>query len=184
MERDQVVATLNGEQIYLRPLILDDANSDYVAWMNDYEIVKYTESRFFVHTQKSIEEFIYNSNNTNSFIFAIIAKKEGLHIGNIKLGGIDWNHHYGNIGLIIGRKEFHRRGIATEAIQLLTDYAFQHFNLHKVLCGAYEPNIGSICAFQKAGFEIYAKTPCHYLFEGKYIDCIHLHKINRTTDIE
>ena len=168
----------NGNLVYLRPLVLEDVTEDYVAWMNNYEIVKYTESRFFVHTRKSIEEFVQNSNNTNTFTFAIIAKEENVHIGNIKLGNVNWIHRHGDIGLIIGRKEYHGRGIATEAINLLTDYAFKHLNLHKVWCGIYEPNIGSLRAFQKAQYEIYAKAPSHCFFEGKYVDCFYLHRMN------
>ena len=169
---------LNGNLAYLRPLSLEDVTDNYITWMNDYEIVKYTESRFMLHTRQSIEEFVSNANNANTHTFAIIAKDSDEHIGNIKLGCINWHHRYGDVGLIIGRKEYFGRGIATECIQLITEYAFTHLSLHKVWCGIYEPNIGSLRAFQKAGWEIYATEPEKCLFEGKYVDCHFLHKIN------
>ena len=172
------LANLQGSQVYLRPLSLQDVSDDYIAWMNDYEVVKYTESRFMQHTRQSIEDFVRGANNENTHTFAIIAKEGDTHIGNIKLGGINWHHRYADVGLIIGSKEHYGRGIATECIRLVTEYAFKHLVLHKVWCGIYEPNIGSLRAFQKAGWEIYGTEPQKCLFEGQYVDCHYLHKIN------
>ena len=171
---------LFGEHVYLRPISLEDVTGDYIAWMNDCEVVKYTESRFMPHTRESIIEFVKSANSDSTHTFAIIAKDLDRHIGNIKLGGINQNHRYGDIGLIIGRKEYYGRGIATESIRLVTDYAFDRLALHKVWCGIYAPNIGSLRAFQNAGWELYATEPEKCIFEGKYVDCHYLHKINRT----
>jgi len=171
---------LTGNQVYLRPLSLDDVTDYYITWMNDYEVTKYTEARFETHTRSSIEDFVNIANNDTTYTFAIIAKDRNIHIGNIKLSGVNKNHKYGDVGLIIGRKEYYGRGIATECIRLVTEFAFKQLGLHKVWCGIYAPNTGSIKAFQKAGWEIYAKDPQKCLFEGTYIDCIYLHKINET----
>jgi len=169
---------LDGKQIILRPLVVTDVTDEYVVWMNDYDIVKYTESRFVTHTKESIGEFIKTANNETTHTFAIRMKDTGKHIGNIKLGGINTHHRYADVGLIIGRKEYHGRGIATECIRLVTEYAFKQLRLHMVLCGIYALNIGSIRAFQKAEWVIYATVPKIRFFEGEYIDSYLLHKIN------
>lgn len=169
---------LVGKQVCLRPLTLEDVSDDYIAWMNDYEIVKYTESRFTTHTRQSINEFVKKANTATAHTFAIVAKDSNKHIGNIKLDGIDERLHDGDVGLIIGRKEYHGRGIATECIRLVTEYAFKQLGLQRVWCGIYAPNIGSIKAFNKAGWEIFATEPQSCYFEGKYVDCHKMHKIN------
>ena len=71
---------LDGKQIYLRPLTLEDVTDEYITWMNDYEIVKYTESRFINHTRDTTEEFVRNANNPTTYTFAIIAKDKNKHI--------------------------------------------------------------------------------------------------------
>jgi len=169
---------LDGKQIYLRPLTLEDVTDEYITWMNDYEIVKYTESRFINHTRDTTEEFVRNANNPTTYTFAIIAKDKNKHIGNIKLGEINRHHKYGDVGLIIGVKEYFGRGIATECIELVTAFAFKDLSLHKVWCGIYSLNTGSIKAFQKAGWDIYATEPEKCFFEDKYIDCVYMHKLN------
>lgn len=170
---------LMGEQVYLRPLCLEDATDEYINWMNDYEIVKYTDSKVMLHTKESIQEFIkIGIDSTRNYIFGIVDKKTHRHIGNIKLGSINWQHRYGDIGLIIGLSEYHGRGIATEAISLVSEFAFKQLGLHRVISGAYENNIGSIRAFEKSGFKQYGRATKAYMFEGAYMDGIMLEKLN------
>ena len=172
---------LEGKQTYLRPLTLEDVTDEYVAWMNDYEIVKYTESRFNKHTRETTKSYIEATINSTTHAFAIISKDNDKHIGNIKLGGIDRHHKYGDVGLIIGVREYFGRGIATESIKLITEFAFRDLGLHRVWCGIYSLNIGSIKAFQKAGWDVYATEPKKYFFEGEYIDGVLMHKINEAS---
>ena len=162
---------LEEDNFYLRKISLDDCNENYLSWMNDYEINKYLESRFTTHTIDSLKNFVTAMNNSeNNFLFAIVDKESDKHIGNIKLGGIHPIHKYADIGLIIGDKNYWGHGIATNAIKLVTEFAFNDLNLRKVIAGVYENNIGSIRAFKKCGFkEAYIKKNTYY-FEGKYID--------------
>ena len=166
------MAFISGEIINLRALCIDDANSDYLQWMNDYDVVKYTESRFYPCTIEALKNYIINANNSNNISFAIVDKKNQKHVGNIKIGNINWIHRYCDIGLIIGEKDYWGKGIATEAILLATRYAFEVLNLRKVYAGIYEPNIGSLKAFIKAGYNQISTHKDKYYFEGKYINSI------------
>ncbi len=167
-----------GNQVLLRPLCLEDVTDTYINWMNDYDVVKYTESRFKLHVKESLKNFVENCNSSCNYTFAIIYKETSAHIGNIKLGNINWYHRCGDIGLIIGKPEFYGRGIATEAISLACEYGFRNLGLHRITSGAYASNIGSIRAFEKNGFQQYGKPSQAYYFEGKYIDAVLLEKLN------
>ena len=112
------------------------------------------------------------NNSDNNILFAIVDKESEKHIGNIKLGNIHPVHKYADIGLIIGDKSYWGQGIATNAISLVSKYAFNNLNLRKVFAGVYENNIGSIKAFEKCGFKkAYVKKDT-YFFDGKYIDAL------------
>jgi ribosomal-protein-alanine N-acetyltransferase len=145
--------TLSGENVILKDLRVGDVTQDYVDWMNDMDVVKYTESRFALHTIDSTREFVeLLQTSPDSILFGMFSPKEGLHIGNIKIGPINWQHGLGDIGLIIGRKTFWGKGIAAEAICLVRDYALATLSLHKVTAACYASNYGSSKAFLKAGF--------------------------------
>jgi RimJ/RimL family protein N-acetyltransferase len=115
---------------------------------------------------------------TGDDLFGIFDKESDQHIGNIKLGPINWFHRYAEIGLIIGNKDFWGKGVATDSITLISLYAFNTLNLHKVTAGCYASNIGSKKAFLKAGFDVDGVRKSHCFSQGKWEDLILLGKIN------
>ena len=163
---------IKGKNILLRKLSIEDASEEYLSWLNDYETVKYTESRHVVHTMESLKDFItVHANNDNNYCFAIIDIQTGKHIGNIKIGNIHHRYKYADIGFIIGDKNYWGKGIGTEAIQLCTEFAFKQLHLHRLYAGIYDLNIGSIKALEKVGFLLEGCEKEKCLFEGKRIDC-------------
>lgn len=172
------VPILQGEQIFLRRLTEEDATQEYVDWMNDPEINQYLESRFYTQTIESTKAFIRSVTNDNNYQFGIFFNEGGKHIGNIKIGSINHFHKYADIGFLIGDKSCWGRGIATEAIKLATDFAFNTLKLHKLWGGAYSPNIGSIKAFLKNNYQQEGIKKNQYLCHGVYVDDILFGKVN------
>ena len=165
--------------IYLRELSEEDVSDDYVDWMNNPDIVKYTESRFTKHTLDSIILFVTGClESTSNILYGIFLRDSDLHIGNIKLGNIHPIYKHADIGIIIGRRECWGKGYATEAIKYVTEYGFSTLDLHKIYAGAYAHNVGSIKAFQKAGFKMAYTKKDEVIFNDEYEDCVYLEMIN------
>lgn len=172
MKRQNKKITQEGHNIYLRPMRISDANKEYAQWLNDPEVNKYLESRFTKSTTRSVREYIKQViQNHNIKFFAIVIKKTHKHIGNIKLV-IDWHHQFGDIGIMIGDKNSWGHGYGSEALQLLTRFAFKELQLHKLIAGAYENNIGSIKIFKKNGFFVEGIQKKQYVSDGKYVDSV------------
>lgn len=170
---------INGERIFLREVRLTDVNETYYQWMNDPEITQYLESRFFPQSIESISEFVKKQTEDQSVVFlAVLLKKNGLHIGNIKLGPIDWVHRFAEVGILIGDKACWGKGYGNEAIGLVVKYAFKTLNLHRLVANCYQVNQGAIKAFQKNGFEIEGVWKKHHFCNGKYTDAILLGILN------
>lgn len=164
---------IEGEKLYLREVTVEDIENGYYDWINDIDVIKYTESRFYPNSKKQLEEYILKiSDDMNSVFFAIIDKKTNKYIGNIKLGNINWIHRFGDIGIIIGDKDFWGKGYAQEAIKLIVNYGFKVLNLNKLTAGCYSLNKGSIGAFKKVGFEEEGYLKKHYFYNGEYIDAV------------
>ena len=168
--RNQLVET---ERIFLRETSPNDVNDEYVNWMNDPEVTKYMEARFRKHTGESVLNFVENTvKRENSILLAIIAKDQNKHIGNVKLGPIDTEHGFAILGIMVGDKSYWGKGYGPEAIKLAVDYAFNNLGLRKINADVYESNVGSIRAFQKAGFQEEGRRQKQYYSEGKFIDAI------------
>jgi RimJ/RimL family protein N-acetyltransferase len=161
----------NGSEIYLT--ILSEANysPNYAGWMNDYEITRFLESRWKYQTDASVRDYIrYMNESTTNFLFGIFLQDTNQHIGNIKIGGIDWIHRYGDVGLLIGERSHWGKGYASLAILQVTQIAFRHLNLNKLWAGIYKGNEGSYKAFIKAGWRDVGLLKNHRYSNGQYID--------------
>lgn len=171
---------IDGARLYLRQVRIGDAPGAYLAWMNDPNVTKYTESRFTPHSVEDIERYIEDITTNGRFLFlAIVHVADDTHIGNIKLGPVDWNHMVADIGIIIGNKEYWGQGMAAEAISTLAAYSFEVLGLHKLTAGCYLPNQAAVKAFEKAGFEIEGVMKQHCLLDNYYVDMIRLGKIDK-----
>ena len=84
-------------------------------------------------------------------MFCIYFRKS--HIGNIKLGPINFKKKIGNIGYIIGIKRFQNKGFASEAINKILNYSFKKQKLKKVIANSEEKNLASIKVLEKNGFK-------------------------------
>lgn len=151
------------------PLDRRHAAGPYLRWMNDPEIVHFLEARHRAHDEAAIAAYIEAVNaDERQHMFGIFLKVTGRHIGNIKLGPIFDHYRRADMGFLIGEKELWGQGYATEAIRAVTRYAFESLGLNKVTAGLYEENVGSLKAFQKAGFEEEGRRPQQYLCDGRW----------------
>jgi ribosomal-protein-alanine N-acetyltransferase len=176
---------LNGDRVCLRQVSLSDADGPYLEWMNDTEVLKYTESRFRPYSKEQLRAYVTNINASPDFVFrAITLRDTGRHIGNIKLGPIDWNHRFGDLGIIIGAKDCWGRNYGAESIRLIAEYAFSFLKLHKLTAGCYAVNAAAIKAFEKAGFGREGVRTSQYVLEGRYVDLVCLSLINPADRLE
>jgi RimJ/RimL family protein N-acetyltransferase len=90
-------------------------------------------------------------------------------VGIISIENIDKINRNAEVGYWIG-KEYWNRGIATESLTLVIDYAFNKLDLHKLYASVFVQNAASIhvlekCSLRKEG-ELYQqkwKIPQHFL---------------------
>jgi RimJ/RimL family protein N-acetyltransferase len=175
MTKDEIIQISSDQLplIYLQTINKQDANDEYVQWLNDPQVNQYLETRFYQQDLQSVSAFIANIIATpNEHLFTIRLKDNDQHIGNIKIGGINKHHGVGYISLFIGDKTVWGKGYAKQAIQLVSDYAFNTLQLRKLSARAYQPNIGSTKAFLSAGYKHDGIFKDHFMLHGKACDLI------------
>jgi len=168
-------------KIFLRELKVKDVTKKYVNWMNDYNVVKFTEQKFKKHTYKDVKNFVREKNKSkNNFLFGIFIdknlnkngnpKKNIEHVGNIKLGPINFTHKFAYISYIIGETKYWGMGIATLAIKKIIKIASNKYKLKKLQTGCYSINIGSRKVLEKNKFTKEGILKSHVIYEGRRYD--------------
>jgi len=162
---------ISGQRIYLREVRASDVNETYLGWMHDPEVTRYMESRFDPPSIDELRNYVSRLALDPTILFLAIKLIESdRHIGNIKVGPINVHHHIADVGLCIGEKDCWGRGYASEAIRLVSAYAFRELHLHKLTAGFYAPNKASQKAFLNAGYVQEGIGRDHWLHEGRFVD--------------
>lgn len=162
---------LESSSLILRPVDVTDATPTYVGWMNSPQVNAQLETRHSSQTLESVRSYIINTRkNPRAVFLAMVLKQTNEHIGNMKLELSQPTHGRGEISLWIGPSELWGRGLASEAIGLLSSWAFERLGLRKLTAGCYSTNIGSARAFEKAGFIREAVLRQHYVLDDRFVD--------------
>lgn len=162
-----------GKQVYLRPLEEDDLDGKYLGWLNDPEVNRYLESGIFPYTKKELEAF-YEAlqGSRDQVILAIADAKSNEHIGNVKLGPINWIHRKATLGILVGEKHCWGKGMGTEAIRLTVEYGFFRLNLRRIELGVHADHAAAIRAYEKVGFKIEGRLREGLFSQGQYRDSL------------
>ena len=67
-------------------------------------------------------------------------------------------------------EDFWGKGIMTDAIPLIVEYAFKSFPITRIFAGVNEANVGSMRALEKAGFELEAIAKKGLITDGLISD--------------
>ena len=172
------VFLLPNKQLTLKILSHKDVSDEYVSWLNDYEVVRFTEQKYAKHNKEGIIAFVNDKFNSNTdLLFGIFFDIR--HIGNIKLGPIDFNHKVSDISFFIGDREMWGKGLMTQVIDFVVGLAFSDVGLDKVTASAYANNIGSIKTLENNGFIVEGRRIKETLFEGERIDDVIFGKVRK-----
>ena len=161
---------IKSEVIILKKLNLKkDISKKYQNWLNDFEVQRYTEQKYKKHSLADVRNFVREKNKSkNEFLYGIFLKKNNLntHIGNIKLGPINFTHKSAQISYFIGEKELWGNGYTTLAIKEIIKIAKKK-GVKKLKAGLYKLNIGSEKVLIKNGFKIEGKFKSEIIYKGK-----------------
>ena len=162
---------LVGEKLYLRPLERGDA-AQLSTWINNREVTRFLKPHRPVNLQ-SQEEFIEHSRkSTSDVVFGVVAKDNDRLIGCTGLHDFDQVNRHCFLGILIGDTTNWGKGYGTEAIRLVTKYAFESLNFNRVWLHVYDFNERGIKAYEKVGFKREGVLRQHTYREGRYHDVL------------
>lgn len=107
----------------------------------------------------------------------LVIEFQGNPVGLIDLYDFDPQHHRAGLGILVLPK-YQTKGIAKEAINLMTKYAFEQLQMHQIYVTITADNKKSIDLFQNLGFEIIGKQKDWLFCKGQYKDEFLLQLIN------
>ena len=144
---------LVSKRLLLQPFKPQHVSKDYLDWITDEELTRYIQKGNPNLTLDDLRIFVDDLDRSDNDIFyRIIFSDNNLHIGNIRLGPIDFDKGSTSFGILMGRKEYHKQGLAEEAINLIKDFAFKDLELSLFQFECIAENFAAMSLYKKMGF--------------------------------
>jgi len=144
-------------RVSIRPLRESDALTSY-AWRNDPDIWRYTGKRpdREITPEMELEWIRKVLARPDEKRFAVCVGDEMEYVGNAQL--TDISPTQAQFHIFIGKKEYHGKGIGTEATRLVLLHAFEVLQLRQVYLKVNRSNVAAVRAYEKCGFRITAES--------------------------
>ncbi len=153
----------------LRPFQLSDAER-LAQLANNYEIARFLTNRFpHPYTVEHAKEFIETFQKDKPCQrFAVTVNDELIGGCGINLQE-DIFINNAELGYWIG-EEYQKKGYMSQALQLISDYAFANFPITRLFCRIYGNNPASMRVAEKVGFTLEGKFEKTLLKYGEVLD--------------
>lgn len=170
---------IEGRRLLLRPLLDSDFNDQYLAWLNDPEVNRYSQRRPRPCTPDQMKSYVdyFGKYPERGFVLAIVVKNNNLHIGNISLESIHPVNRCADIAIFIGDKSYWNQNYGGEAIYLVARHAFCEMNLHKLIVGSFNPAF--VRCIEKLGWRTEGRFTERIWSDNRYHDQVWQSKLAR-----
>ncbi len=166
-------ATIDTPRLLLEPFdVTRHLTARYVSWLNDPQVVRYSEQRHAPHTLASCRQYAESFRGTAGFFWAIQLKGNGVtHIGNLS-AYVDERNRIAELSILIGETGHGGKGLGTEAWSAAMRYLLDTVRVRKVHAGTMAENLPMLRIFEKTGMMVECRRSRHYLLEGREIDLV------------
>lgn len=162
------------------PFEAEHCTDHYISWLNDPDVVRYSEQRHRRHTRQSCETYYQSflESTCPHYFWAILIKTSSeqenpkQHIGTLT-AYLDVANQVADVGIMIGKKSLWGCGYGLEAWQATLNYLLTQQNVRKVTAGMIAPNQAMFKLTQKSGMHLDGRRVRHYSWEGIEVDIIY-----------
>ncbi len=166
---------LKGRSVSLHPFQSSDINDDYVSWLNDQKVTKYSNQRFITHTTESCKRYFNTFCDTPNLFISVRRLKDNLRVGTMT-AYVSNEHQTADLGIMIGRKTVWGDGLGQDAWDTLIDWFLEKTEVRKITAGTMRCNSAMIKLMERSGMNLECVRPKQELLNGTPQDICYFSK--------
>lgn len=165
--RDESGLLLTGQLVTLQPFTQADIGPDYVGWLNDRELMKFSSQRFRTHSIETCRAYVAGFEGSGNLFMAI--RHEGRLVGTLSVYRSAL-HGTADIGLMIGAAG--GKGWGRDAWATMLDYLLAQ-GTRKVTGGTLRCNVAMVRIMQACGMQPDGVRVAQELVDGQPQDILY-----------
>lgn len=169
--------SLIGDKVELKPFLASDINDDYISWLNDKNIMRYSNQRFIVHSMDSCLKYHAAFQESDNFFMGIRRLSDNEMIGTLT-AYVATNHGTVDLGIMIGNRAVWGMGYGLDAWITMTKWFLARQNIRKLTAGTLACNFGMIKLMERSGMILEATRKAQEIIDECPIDILYYAKFN------
>lgn len=166
---------LTGEKVILKPFSQADITSEYIGWLSDSEVVKYSNQRFICHTRATCAAYLAGFEGTGNLFIKIEQRSDSLFVGTMT-AYISTFHQTADVGIMVGRRSAWGKGIGQDAWNTLLNWLLSQEAIRKVTAGTMRCNRAMVKLMERSRMTLEAVRPGQELLDGVPQDLVYYGK--------
>lgn len=167
-------AIVTTPRLRLEPFENRHLSLRYVGWLNDPEVVRFSEQRHRHHTMETNAAYVRSFENSPHYLWAIVERESDLgHVGNIS-AYVDGANGTADVGILIGDKRAWGRGYGGEAWNAVCAFLLHEGRMRKVTGGTVATNAAMLAIMRRAGMREDGRRIRQMIVDGGEVDLVHM----------
>ena len=166
--------TSDDSDLVIRTFRPDDICIEYIGWLNDTSVMRFSNQRFLTHTRQTCERYLEGFQNTTNQFLAILNDQDVL-VGTMTLYFQDM-HGTVDLGIMIG-PEHSGKGIGTRAWLTVVTFLEEDKNIRKITAGCASSNTSMIRLAEKSGMALEGRRVQQEIHDEVAVDILLFGKI-------
>jgi RimJ/RimL family protein N-acetyltransferase len=166
-----------GRRVRLRPVEEEDLPR-FVSWLADPEVRRHLALYHPMGMEQERRWFEANVTAGDTQAWSIDCRavpstpEVWQHIGSCGFHAIDWRNRVGELGILIGAKDYWGQGYGTDATRTLVRWGFGTLNLNRIFLKVFADNARAIRCYEKVGFQLEGRLRQDNFDNGAYRDTL------------
>lgn len=156
---------LRGRQVRLESFVEADLTPAYVGWLNDPQVVRFSNQRFHTHTLDSCRVYLAGFEQSPN-LFLSVKTLGGRPIGTMSAYR-SVPHGTVDVGIMIGEREYWSAGYGQDAWDTLIGWLLAQEEIRKVTAGALACNKGMVRLMERSGMTLEGVRRAQEIVEGE-----------------
>lgn len=139
----------------------------YVSWLNDPEVVRFSQQKHRQHTLDSCRSYVDSMRGSPFWAIEV----DGQHVGNISVA-VDYHNEAADISILIGERAIWGQGYGLQAWQAAVA-SMRQMGSRLITGGCMATNKGMLRVMEKAEMKPYFVRKNYFCDNDQYVDSIH-----------
>ncbi|WP_323015436.1 GNAT family protein [Devosia sp.] len=162
---------LSGDKVRLQPFRAADITPAYLSWLNDPEVVRYSNQRFRQHDESSCRAYLASFAGSANLFLSIQRLDDKRPVGTMTCYR-SMPHGTADIGIMLGERQCWGQGLGLDAWTTLMGWLALQPGMRKITGGTLDANIGMRKIMERAGMQLEAVRRAQEILDGEPRDIV------------